>query len=175
MMTDDWRPDLADNWYNDETWDWRPDSEPAQDCPTEHQPNFALDITGRVSARAAALCAASEQLQGRIQRASSGWRSSHGCRLLKSAAGGLPSQPKRTPLSCSLALQCLDFADVLYARPQCPFLSLVHKCPIEPQPLVVHVMVQLAGSAANRQGPNKAWPKSAVPCWAVAAVGPGLA
>ena len=45
-MTDDWRPDLADNWYNDDAWEWRNDAQPAQNCPTVQDPNFALDITG---------------------------------------------------------------------------------------------------------------------------------
>ena len=46
MMTDDWRLDLADHWYNTEAWEWRNDADPAPECPTEPNPDVSLDITG---------------------------------------------------------------------------------------------------------------------------------
>ena len=46
MMTDDWRPDLADNWYNDDAWEWRNDVQPAEHCPQLQDPDHALDVTG---------------------------------------------------------------------------------------------------------------------------------
>ena len=46
MMTDDWRPDLADHWYNDDAWEWRNDAQPAEHCPQLQDPDHALDVTG---------------------------------------------------------------------------------------------------------------------------------
>ena len=46
MMTDDWRPDLANEWYNTDTWEWRNDENPAAECPTEPNPDHSLDVTG---------------------------------------------------------------------------------------------------------------------------------